>query len=397
MNEHLRESIRLMLPGPTPIPPSVSQVMGRPMINHRGPEFGEMYRACIEGIRWLFQTEGQVFLLGASSGTGGLEAAVSNVLSPGDPVLALVAGEFGSRFADMAARFGGHVTRMTVDYGEAFTPEALEAALTEADYKVLLITHNETSTAVMQPLENLARAARRVRPDILILVDAVSSLGVVPLPVDAWDLDVVVTGSQKAFMIPPGLGMVSVSPRAWRAHEASTASRYYFDFTVHRDFDAKNQTPWTPALPQIYALYEAFGLMRSEGLDALFARHETMTRMLRAGLAAMGLRPVVTNDAIASRSVTAVYPPDGLDAEQLRKAVQQQFGLVLAGGQGKMAGKIFRIGHLGFYQPLDMLTVLAALEVVCNRLGARVPLGAGVKAAQESLLAATVQEQAALA
>lgn len=397
MNEHLRESIRLMLPGPTPIPPSVSQVMGRPMINHRGPEFGEMYRACIEGIRWLFQTDGEVFLLGASSGTGGLEAAVSNVLSPGDLVLALVAGEFGARFADMAARFGGNVTRMSVDYGEAFTPESLEAALNQADYKVLLITHNETSTAVMQPLEQLARAARKVKPDILILVDAVSSLGVVPLPVDAWDLDVVVTGSQKAFMIPPGLGMVSVSRRAWRAHESSTASRYYFDFTMHRDFDAKNQMPWTPALPQVYALYEAFGLMRSEGLDALFARHETMTRMLRAGLAAMGLRPVVTNDAIASRSVTAVYPPEGLDADHLRRTVQQQFGLVLAGGQGKMAGKIFRIGHLGFYQPLDMLTVLAALEVVCHRLGAQVPLGAGVRAAQESLLAGATQEQAALA
>lgn len=397
MNEHLRENIRLMLPGPTPIPPTVSQVMGRPMINHRGPEFGEMYRACIDGIRWLFQTSGEVFLLGASSGTGGLEAAVSNVLSPGDRVLALVAGEFGARFADMATRFGGDVTRMTVDYGEAFTPQTLEDALCQGDFKVLLITHNETSTAVMQPLEELARTARRAKPDILILVDAVSSLGVVPLPVDAWDLDVVVTGSQKAFMIPPGLGMVSVSQRAWRAHLNATASRYYFDFSMHRDFDAKNQTPWTPALPQIYALYEAFALMRSEGLSALFARHETMTRMLRAGLAAMGLRPVVTNDRIASRSVTAVYPPEGLDAEKVRRAVQEQFGLVLAGGQGKMAGKIFRIGHLGFYQPLDMLTVLAALEVVCHRLGADVPLGTGVRAAQETLISLQASEEAALA
>ncbi|MEB3197048.1 MAG: alanine--glyoxylate aminotransferase family protein [Candidatus Sericytochromatia bacterium] len=394
MNEHMREHMRLMLPGPTPIPPGVSQVLGRPMINHRGPEFGAMYRACIDGIRWLFQTEGDVLLLGASSGTGGLEAAVSNVLSAGDQVLALVAGEFGARFADMAERFGGKVTRMSVEYGEAFAPEAIEAALATGAFKVLLVTHNETSTAVMQPLEAIARAARRANPDILILVDAVSSLGVVPLPVDAWDLDIVVTGSQKAFMIPPGLAMASVSARAWKAHETATAPRYYFDFTQHKQFDAKNQTPWTPALPQIYGLYEAFGIMRGEGLDALFERHETMTRMLRAGLAALGLHPVVTRDDIASRSVTAVYPPAGIDAEQLRKAVQEQFGLVLAGGQGKMAGKIFRIGHLGFYQPLDMLTVLAALEVVCHRLGAAVPLGAGVRAAQASLLGVGERETA---
>jgi aspartate aminotransferase-like enzyme len=382
----MREHMRLMLPGPTPIPPTVVQALGRPMINHRGPEFAAMYRDCIEGMRWLFQTEGDAFLIGASSGTGGLEAAVSNVLSAGDEVLALVAGEFGARFADMAERFGGRVTRIAIDYGQAMAPDRLEAALAERPYKVLLVTHNETSTAVMQPLEALARAARRARPDILILVDAVSSLGVVPLPVDAWDLDIVVTGSQKAFMIPPGLGMVSVSARAWQAHATATAPRYYFDFTAHKQFDAKGQTPWTPALPQIYGLHEALRIMRGEGLETLFARHETMTRMLRAGLAAIGLRPVVTDDAIASRSVTAVYPPDGVDADALRKQVQEDFGLVLAGGQGKMAGKIFRVGHLGFYQPLDMLTVLAALEVTCVRMGADVPLGAGVRAAQEAML-----------
>jgi aspartate aminotransferase-like enzyme len=180
--------------------------------------------------------------------------------------------------------------------------------------------------------------------------------------------------------------MVSVSARAWQAHATATAPRYYFDFTAHKQFDAKGQTPWTPALPQIYGLHEALRIMRGEGLETLFARHETMTRMLRAGLAAIGLRPVVTDEAIASRSVTAVYPPDGVDADGLRKQVQEDFGLVLAGGQGKMAGKIFRVGHLGFYQPLDMLTVLAALEVTCVRMGAAVPLGAGVRAAQEAML-----------
>lgn len=382
MNEHMR----LMLPGPTPVPPTVTQAMGRPLMNHRGPEFGELHRECMDGIRWLFQTKGDVILMGAASGTGGLEAAVANVLSPGDAVLALVAGEFGSRFADMAERFGGKVTRLSVEYGQAFDPAELGKAIAAGGYKHLLITHNETSTAVMQPLEQLAKTARLANPDILILVDAVSSAGVVDLPVDAWDLDIVVTGSQKAFMIPPGLAMASVSERAWKAHAASTAPRYYWDFSFHKQFEAKGQTPWTPAIPQIYALVEALRIMRAEGLPALFARHETLTRMLRAGLAAVGLRPVVTDEAIASRAVTAVYPPDGVDAEVLRKAVQQEFNLVLAGGQGKMAGKIFRIGHLGFYQPLDMLTVLAALEVVCKRHGADIPLGAGVAAAQAALL-----------
>ena len=388
MNEHMR----LMLPGPTPVPPSVTQAMGRPLINHRGPEFGELHRECMAGIRWLFQTEGEVVLLGAASGTGGLEAAVANVLSAGDEVLALVAGEFGARFADMAERFGGKVTRISAEYGEAFDPAAIGEAVKAGRYKHFLITHNETSTAVMQPLQAIAAAVRAASPDILILVDAVSSAGVVDLPVDAWDLDVVVAGSQKAFMIPPGLAMLSVSARAWKVHEVATAPRYYFDFTTHKQWAAKGQTPWTPAIPQIFGLVEALRIMRAEGLPALFARHVAMTRMLRAGLAALGLRPVVTDEAIASRSVTAVYPPEGMDAEVLRKAVQAEFGLVLAGGQGKMAGKIFRIGHLGFYQPLDMLTVLAALEVVCKRHGADIQLGAGVAAAQAALLAGATKE-----
>lgn len=388
MNEHMR----LMLPGPTPIPPSVMNAGARPLINHRGPEFGEMYRACMAGIQWLFQTQGDVILLGAASGTGGLEAAVANVLSPGDEVFALCAGEFGNRFADMAERFGGKVTRLNAEYGQGFDPVAVEQAIAAGSYKHFLVTHNETSTAVMQPLQALAQAARRANPEILILVDAVSSAGVVDLPVDAWDLDVVVAGSQKAFMIPPGLAMLSVSARAWAVQAQATAPRYYFDFTIHKDWAAKSQTPWTPAIPQVFALHQSLQIMQAEGLPAIFARHETMTRMLRAGLAALGLKPVVTDEAIASRSVTAVYPPSGVEADALRNAVQAEFGLVLAGGQGKMMGKIFRIGHLGFYQPLDMLTVLAALEVVCKRLGADVPLGAGVRAAQEALLAGVQKE-----
>ena len=382
MNEHMR----LMLPGPTPIPPSAQAALARPMINHRGPEFAELFGRCMDGVRWLYQTQGDVALLPASSGTGSLEAAVVNVLSPGDAVLALVAGEFGKRFADIAETFGAVVTRMEVPYGEAFSPEAVAEAVASSPYKAILITHNETSTAVMQPLEALARAARGASPEILILVDAVSSLGVVPLPVDAWDLDVVATGSQKAFMIPPGMAACSISARAWKAHEAAKVPSYYWSFSKAKAFEGKGQTPWTPALPLIYALDESLKIMRAEGLEGIFQRHETMTRMLRAGLKAIGLEPVVKDERIASRSVTAVYPPAGINPDAMRKEVQRQFGLVLAGGQGQMAGKIFRVGHLGFYQPLDMLTVLAAIEVVCKQMGADIPLGAGVKAAQEALL-----------
>lgn len=387
MNEHMR----LMLPGPTPIPPSAQAALSKPMLNHRGPEFGELFRACMDGVRWLYQTTGDVVLLPASSGTGGLEAAIVNVLSPGDKVLALVAGEFGARFAELAETFGAVVTRLTVEYGVGFAPEAVGNELADGGYKAVLVTHNETSTAVTQPLQQIAAAARRAHPDVLILVDAVSSLGVVDLPVDAWDLDVVVSGSQKAFMIPPGMASCSVSGRAWKAHAAATMPRYYWDFTKARQFEGKGQTPWTPALPLVYALAESLRIMRAEGLPAIFARHEVMTRMLRAGCQAMGLETVVKDEAIASRSVTAVYPPAGIEADKLRALVQQEFGLVLAGGQGKLAGKIFRIGHLGFYQPLDMITVLAALEVTLTRMGAKIPLGAGVRAAQEALLNATLK------
>jgi aspartate aminotransferase-like enzyme len=387
MNEHMR----LMLPGPTPIPPSAQAALSRPMMNHRGPEFGEIFAECVEGIRWLYQTDGDVVLLPASSGTGGLEAALVNVLSPGDQVLALVAGEFGARFAEMAEMFGAIVTKMSVEYGECFDAEFVGKAVSAAPYKAILITHNETSTAVMQPLEAISAAARTASPDILVLVDAVSSLGVVDLPVDRWDLDVVVSGSQKAFMIPPGMASCSVSARAWRAHAVAKMPHYYWDFSKAKSFEVKGQTPWTPALPLVYALCESLRIMRQEGLPAIFARHETMTHMLRAGVKAMGLETVVKNEKIASRSVTAIYPPAGIDPDAMRKAVQTEFGLVLAGGQGKMAGKIFRIGHLGFYQPLDMISVLAALEVSLTRMGANIALGAGVRAAQEALVGATVK------
>ncbi|MDB5096995.1 MAG: aminotransferase, class, partial [Cyanobacteria bacterium RYN_339] len=390
MNEHMR----LMLPGPTPIPPSAQAALSKPMMNHRGPEFGELFRECMAGIRWLYQTEGDVVLFPASSGTGGLEATLVNVLSPGDQVLALVAGEFGARFADMAEAFGAVVTRMSVEYGECFDADFVGKAVAAAPYTAILITHNETSTAVMQPLQQIAAAARLARPEILVLVDAVSSLGVVDLPVDAWDLDVVASGSQKAFMIPPGMASCSVSARAWKAHETAKMARYYWDFSKAKAFEGKGQTPWTPALPLIYALAESLRIMRAEGLEKIFARHEVMTQMLRSGCRAMGLETVVKNESIASRSVTAVFPPTGIDADKMRALVQEAFGLVLAGGQGKLAGKIFRVGHLGFYQPLDMITVLAALEVTLTRMGAQIPLGAGVRAAQEALVNAEAKNGA---
>ena len=382
MNEHMK----LMLPGPTPIPPRAQLALGRPMINHRGPEFGAMFTECLEGVQWLYQTTGDVALLPASSGTGSLEAAIVNVLSPGDAVLALVAGEFGARFADIAETFGASVTRLEAAYGEGFAPATIEAALAEREFAAILITHNETSTAVLQPLEALARAARRARPDILILVDAVSSLGVVDLQADAWDLDVVATGSQKAFMIPPGMASCSVSARAWEAHARAKVPNFYWSFSKAKAFAAKGQTPWTPAIPLVFALHETLQSMRAEGLPAIFSRHATMARMLRAGLTASGLELVVKDEAIASRSVTAAFPPAGINPDTMRARMQAEFGLVLAGGQGKMAGKIFRIGHLGFYQPLDMITVLGALEITLARMGAEIPLGAGVRAAQQALL-----------
>ncbi len=380
------EDLRLMIPGPTPVPSDVLRALSRPMINHRAKGFSEILDHCTQGVKWLYQTQHDVYIL-TCSGTGGLEAALVNVLSPGEKVLALISGVFGKRFADIAEMYGADVDRYETPLGKAYDVSRIEEALDRAPYKIVLMTHNETSTAVLNPVAAVAAAVRTHLPDALILVDAVSGLGTADLPVDALDLDVVVAGSQKAFMVPPGLAMVSMSPRAWEAHGKAKAPRFYFDLGKARDFLAKGQTPWTPAISVFYGLEAAIASLRAEGLHNIFDRHERLARAVRAGVKALGMKLLVVDDEMASRAVTAIYPPDGVSPGDFRKLMQSRFGIVLAGGQGPLTDSIFRVGHLGYCGPLDILAVLGALEIALRDLGADLQLGRGVAAAQEVLSA----------
>ncbi|MBO9541510.1 alanine--glyoxylate aminotransferase family protein [bacterium] len=384
----MSDQMRIMLPGPTPCPASSLRAMARPMINHRGKEFMAMLEGLTADLRWAYQTQNDVLIL-TTSGTGALEAAIVNMLSPGDRVLALITGEFGKRFAKIAETYGAVVDKVEAVYGEPITPEMVAEKVGGAAYKAVLVTHNETSTSLLNPLKEIAEVIRRALPDTLILVDAVSGLLTAPLPVDEWDLDVVLSGAQKAFMIPPGLAFASVSPRAWAAHAEAKMPRFYFDFTKARDFLKKGQTPWTPAISLFFALEEAMVLLKKEGLSGIFERHALMARMIRAGAKALGLRLVVENDRYASMAVTGIYPPEGISPSALRKTLQDRFGYVVAGGQGPLTDSIIRIGHCGFYDAADMLGMLAVLEASLTQLGAKIPVGAGVAAAEAELAART--------
>lgn len=382
----MAEHMRIMLPGPTPCPDEVLRALSRPMINHRGPEFAQIVNACTEGVKWLYQTSHDLLTL-TTSGTGAMESAIVNVLSPGDRVLALVTGEFGKRFATIARTYGAQVDVLEVPYGTPVTPEDVERKLQEGTpYRAVLMTHNETSTSLLNPIDGIAPVVRRHLPDALILVDAVSGLGTSSLPVDALDLDVVVAGAQKAFMLPPGLAFASVSPRAWEAYQQAKMPRFYFDYGKARDFLAKGETPWTPAISLFYGLEVAVRMLREEGLEGIFTRHERLMRMVRAGARGLGLKLVVAEDRYASRAVTGIYAPEGMDPGLLRKTLQSRYGYVVAGGQGPLAPHIFRVGHLGYYDEADVLGLLAALEATLVGLGADVEPGAAVAAAQAELM-----------
>lgn len=384
----MAEHMRVMLPGPTPCPDEVLRALSRPMINHRGPEFVSIVNACTEGVKWLYQTRHDLLTL-TTSGTGAMESAVVNVLSPGDAVLALVTGEFGKRFAAIARAYGAEVDVLEVPYGQPMTPERVAEKLDEGKrYAAVLMTHNETSTALLNPIAAIARTIRDRLPDALLLVDAVSGLGTAPLPVDELDLDVVVSGAQKAFMLPPGLAFASVSPRAWEAYARAKMPRFYFDYGKARDFLAKGQTPWTPAISLFFGLEVAVRMLQEEGLSSIFDRHERLMRMVRAGARGLGLRLVAEEDRYASRAVTGIYAPEGLDPAVLRKTLQTRFGYVVAGGQGPLTSSIFRVGHLGYYDEADMLGLLAALEATLMALGEDVTPGAAVAAATAELMPA---------
>lgn len=360
----------LRIPGPTPCPDKVLQTMCKQMINHRGKEFGEISHQVTSRLKELFQTEGDVLIL-TSSGTGAMEAAIVNTLSPGDKVLSLSNGVFGDRFATIAERFGANVTRLRFEWGQAVDPDVAKKALeSDSGIKAVLTTHNETSTGVTNDLAAIGGVVRQY--DKLHLVDAISSLGCIDLPVDAWGCDVVVTGSQKGWMVPPGLAMVSVSQRAWQAHAEAKMPRFYWDFTLAKDFLEKGQTPWTPAVSVFYALSVALEMLAEEGLHSVFARHTRLGQMTREGVKSLGLS-LFADENWASNTVTAVSSPEGADCKKLLEIMREEHGIVLAGGQTSLAGKIFRIGHLGYVTEAEIDDVIAELRRALPKVGYKVP------------------------
>jgi aspartate aminotransferase-like enzyme len=376
----------LRIPGPTPLPDAVRDAGSRQMVGHRGPEFQELVVRVSEGMRPAFGTRNEVLILTAS-GTGGLESAIVSFLSPGDAVLSISIGNFGERFAKIARAYGASVRMLEFEWGQAADPETVREAIRDmiaqgTGPKAVLLTFNETSTGITNPLAELAAAIRAEAPDTLILVDGVSAVGAIPLQMDEWDLDVVVTGSQKAWMIPPGLAMVAAGDRAWAANESATMPRFYFDLAKHRDVLPSGQTPWTPAVGIFFQLEAALELMAAEGWEAIYRRHAACGAASRAGLAAMGFE-LYADQAFASDTVTSALVPEALAWSAFNKELHGR-GLVLAGGQGKMKGKIFRIGHLGDVRVDDIVSALEVIEQGASAVGLAVETGVGPTAAREA-------------
>ena len=351
---------QLRIPGPTPLPERVVRAMSRPLLDHRGPEFAEVIHEVTAGAKRVFKTGNDLLLL-TSSGSGGLESAVANLVSPGDKVVAAVIGNFGERFAEIARRYGCEVVRYEVEWGQPTEPQDLRALLrSHPDAGVVLLTHNETSTSVTNPMADLARVVNE--EGRISVVDGVSSISSIPIEVDAWGVDVAVSGSQKGWMSPPGIALVSISKAAWDRQARSTAPRFYFDWTEAQKFSAKGSTPYTPAESVLFAMQEGIRMLEEEGLDNVYARHRRLADATAAGLQAIGFT-LLAADGYRSATVTAALPPAGLDdPDSLRKLLREKYGVVIAGGQGKMTGKMIRVGHLGAVAEGDVIQVLWALE-----------------------------------
>jgi len=370
----------LMAPGPTPVPPAVLAAGAQPVIHHRGPDFRVLMRRCLERLHDVCRTRSDVLLFTAS-GSGAFESAVVNLLSPGDRVLAVSAGAFGERWAQLAAAYGADVHDLTYEWGETPRPEDVRARLDETGAEVVFLVHSETSTGVVADVAALARVAREA--GALTVVDAVSSLGAVPVETDAWGLDVVVSGSQKALMTPPGLSLVTVSEAAWARSATAANPRFYLDWTRLRDSLETGTTPFTPAVSLVVALDTALGLLLEEGLENAFARHAALGRACREGAKAMGLE-LFSPDEERSAVVTAILTPDGVDARELVLALRDRFGITVAGGHEELASRLFRIGHIGYFDVFDITTALAAVEELLAERGAEIERGRAASRALEA-------------
>ncbi|NPA25911.1 MAG: alanine--glyoxylate aminotransferase family protein [Deltaproteobacteria bacterium] len=371
----------LLAPGPTPVPPRVLQAMALPIVHHRAPAYKEIFAEVREGLKYLFQTSQEVLVF-ASSGTGAMEGTIVNLFSPGDKVIAVRGGKFGERWSDLGKIYGLNVIDLDVEWGQAVKSADIAAILErEGDVKAVLMQASETSTGVMHPVKEVADLLRG-KDDTILVVDAITGVGVFPLPMDEWGLDVVVTGSQKALMLPPGLAFAAVSDKAWKFNERSTLPRYYFDFAKELKNAQKGQNAYTPAVSLIVGLREVLRMVKEETLEGVHARHARLADAMRAGVEALGLE-LFAPDA-PSNAVTAVRAPAGIDGQDVVKVLRGR-GVTIAGGQDHVKGKIFRLAHLGYAGDFDVLTGLAALEMALNELGYDLAGRSGVRAAQELL------------
>jgi aspartate aminotransferase-like enzyme len=371
----------ILAPGPTPVPPEVYIAQASPLVYHRGPGYGGLLRHVTDKLKELYRTEHDVLIF-SSSGTGGLESAVANTLSPGDRVVVPVAGYFGERFAKIATAYRADVRRIDYEWGRAVDPADVEAAVSEAPTKAVLVQHSETSTGVIHPVQEIAQVASAA--GALTVVDCVSSLGAVPFETDGWGIDVAVGGSQKALSATPGLAFVAISPAAWAANASAQNPRFYFDWALYKaSYELKNpENPFTPAISIVMGLRAALDLYFQDGLEDALARHERLSRAVKEGVRALGL-DLFGDHPERAWAVTAVRAPEGIDGNELVACCRRDHGVILAPGQGPLKGKVFRIGHLGYYDELDMIRGLAAVEMTLGSMGYPVKRGAAVAAAQD--------------
>jgi aspartate aminotransferase-like enzyme len=383
MKENLMQKKYLFSPGPTMLPPQVLLKMAEPIMHHREPEFEKIFAEIREGLKYLFQTKSEVLVF-TSSGTGAMEGAVSNLLLKGDKALVVRGGKFGERWGEICKAYGIEFIPIDVEWGKAVDPKKIQQILeSNPSIRAVYTQASETSTGVKHPIKEIAEIVRRFE-DTVIIVDAITGIGVFNIPMDAWGFDVVVSGSQKALMLPPGLSFVALSDKAWRFVERSDLPKYYFDFKKELKSAQKNQNSFTPAISLFVGLRESLSLIRKEGLETVFRRHEKLAEATRSAVRALGLELYAPDSP--SNAVTAVKVPEGVQGGKLKNLFFEKFGITVAGGQDQAKGKIIRIAHLGYYERLDMIMVISALEMLLKEMGYAFELGTGVRAAEEILM-----------
>ena len=373
----------LFSPGPTMLPPEVLLKMAGPIMHHREPEFEKIFSEIREGLKYLFQTKNEVMIF-TSSGTGAMEGSVSNLLSKGDKAIVVRGGKFGERWGEICKAYGIEFIPIDVEWGQAVDVKRI-AEILESDplIRAVYTQASETSTGVRHPIREIAEVVKRYE-NTLVVVDAITGIGVFSIPMDEWGVDVVISGSQKAMMLPPGLAFAALSDKAWKFVERSNLPKYYFDFKKELKSSKKNQSAYTPAISLFVGLRESLRMIRQEGLEAVFRRHEKLAEATRAAVRALGLQLYAPDSP--SNALTAVKIPEGIDGEKLKELFFEKYGITVAEGQDRAKGKIIRIAHLGYYERLDMVMVISALEMLLKEMGYPFELGKGVKAAEEILM-----------